>query len=397
MNEPQPPAHSSLGPSAAEGWSTCADYVNANRGLPDDTSEPAAEGTAAHAIRDDCLNMGFEAWDFLGRRTRVAEWEFEWNDDDADLLQPGIERIRALGGRFFGEHRVDISKWTVPGQFGTLDGGVILADRFVIDDLKWGRGVPVSPVENKQLMLYALGFWEAIGRHHSDATAFELAIDQPRCSGGGGSWPITLEQLHNFGEWIRGRAEATLAPNPPRTASAKGCMWCRRKNAPGGCDTYDMFAWGLASQKFDETNDDMDMGLPPALPRLLTPERRAYVLEHRDLLERWLEQMADAELADALAGLDTPGRKAVEGRKGRDVFYDGATAQAAVVPLLGENSFTKKLKTPTQLLKEIRDEDSRLLLYPLIKRGIKKPIMVPEGDARPALVGGQEKFDEEEV
>lgn len=400
--DPEVLAHSSHGPSAAEGWSTCADYINANRGLPDDSSEVAAEGTAAHSIRDDCLTFGFDAWDFIGQRTRVADWEFEWDDDDADLLQPGIERIRALGGQFFSEHRVDISKWTIPGQFGTLDGGIILPDRFVIDDLKWGRGVPVSPVENKQLMLYALGFWDAIGRHHSEGTEFELSIDQPRCSGGGGSWRCSLETLHNFGDWIKGRALATQAPNPPRTASAKGCMWCRRKNAPdtptasGGCDIYDMFAWSLASQKFDETDDDMEIGLPPSLPRLLTPERRAFVLEHRSMLERWLEQMADAELADALAGCPTPARKAVEGRKGRDVFFDGAAAQPVVVSILGEDSFTKKLKTPTQLLKEIRDEDDRKLLDPLIKRGVKKPVMVPEADARPAIVNAQSKLDEED-
>ena len=389
------PAHSPLGPSAAEGWATCADYVNANLGLPDDNSEMAAEGTAAHAIRDACLTHGFDAWDFEGQISRVGEWTFDWTDDDADLLQPGIERIRALGGTFFSEHRVDISKWTIPGQFGTLDSGIVLPDRFEIDDLKWGRGVPVSPVENKQLSLYALGFWDAIGRHHSDATEFVLNIDQPRCSGGGGSWRTNIEQLLNFGEWIKGRAQATQAPNPPRTASAKGCMWCKRKNAPGGCDTYDEFAWSLASQKFDDTDEDIEMGLPPQLPRVLTPERRAFILEHRSMLERWLEQMADAELADFLAALPTPGRKAVEGRKGRDVFFDPLAAQEVVVPILGENSFTKKLKTPTQLLKQIRSEDQRTLLDPLIKRGTKKIVMVPEADDRPAISTAQSKFDEE--
>ena len=39
------PAHAPLGPSSAEGWATCADYVNANRGLPDFT--PLWAGQAA--------------------------------------------------------------------------------------------------------------------------------------------------------------------------------------------------------------------------------------------------------------------------------------------------------------------------------------------------------------
>ena len=399
---PPQPAHAKLSPSSASGWMTCPDYPNANEGLPDDGSEAAAEGTAAHAISDDCLLFGFDAYDFIGHTTRIKDWAFVWDDDDADLLQPGLDLMRAYQGDFFGEHRVDLSQWLGENQFGTLDRGIVTKDLIRISDLKWGRGVPVSPVQNKQLMLYALGFYWNVARHLTKATEFSIEIDQPRCSGGGGFWRVSLDELLEFGEEAKRAAEATRAPNPPRVASGPGCMWCKRKNAPatatapGGCDTYDMFAWSLASQNFDETDDDMEIGLPPSLPRLLTPERRAFVLEHRSLLERWLEQMADAELADALAGRPTPARKAVEGRKGRDVFFDGAAAQPVVVSILGEDSFTKKLKTPTQLLKEIRDEDDRKLLDPLIKRGVKKPVMVPEADARPAIANAQSKLDEED-
>jgi hypothetical protein len=108
------------------------------------------------------------AYDYIGQRVKVSDWTFEWTLDDADLLQPGLDWIREKAGQFFGEHRVDVSQWTIPYQHGTLDRAIIVEIDgvwwVIINDLKWGRGIPVSPVRNKQLALYALGFWEAHAR-----------------------------------------------------------------------------------------------------------------------------------------------------------------------------------------------------------------------------------------
>lgn len=389
------PAHAPCGPSAAEGWSTCLDYINANRGLPDETTEPAAEGTVAHGFSDDCLNFGFDAYNFIGVESKVLEWTFVWDEDDADLLQPGLERIRALPGTFFSERRVDISPWTIPGQFGTLDRGVITPDIIHIDDLKWGRGIPVSPVENKQLMLYALGFWNDVARHHTDATDFLLSIDQPRCAGGGGEWRTTLKELQEFGAWIKTRAVLTTQPNAPRTASEKGCLWCKRRKAPGGCETFDEFNLALFGAKFEDLDDP---GVDIALPRKLTPERRSYVIRHAKMFDKWLEHLMDEALADALAGRETPTMKAVEGRATPAKWSDKEAAEEVLVPLLGTAAFTKKLKTPKQIesAKLISTEDFTAKVEPHITRGTKKPILVPDADAREAIVPHDAKFDEEE-
>lgn len=384
-------AHAPCGPSAAEGWSTCADYINANKGLPEDPSEPAAEGTAAHAISDYCLNFGFDAYDCIGWSTRILEWEFIWDDDDADLLQPGLERVREMPGTFFSERRVDISTWTIPGQFGTLDRGIITADVICIDDLKWGRGIPVSPVKNKQLMLYALGFWNDVARHHTDATDFLLRIDQPRCSGGGGEWRTTLAELQEFGAWIKTRAVLTQG-KAPRTASAKGCLWCKRRNAPGGCETYDEYNLALFGAKFEDLDDP---AVELTVPRKLTPERRSYVIRHAKMLDQWLEHLQEEALADALAGLPVWDLKAVEGRKSPDKWIDKAAAEEAVVPILADRSFTKKLITPTQAGKLISPEIYEAKVLPQIVRGSKKPTLVPLEDAREAIKSHESKFDEE--
>ncbi len=395
--EEQLPAHAPLGPSSAEGWATCADYVNANRGLPDVTSEPAAEGTVAHSISELCLALGLSAYDFIGIVTRLQSYVFEWDDEDAMLLQPGIEATLAMGGEFYGEHRVDISKWTLPGQFGTLDRAVVAIndDCITIIDLKWGRGIAVSPVGNKQLMLYALGFWWAIARHRTKATKFRLIIDQPRHAGGGGIWNTTLDELLAFGEWIRERAAATALPNPPRTASLMGCIWCRRRRAPGGCDTYDEYMINLLGQTWSDIDMGLFMDTPIALPRALTPERRSFLLLHKDSIRRWLEQLDEECMADAEAGLPTGDVKAVLGNKLPDKWKDkGVPAKPLVERLLGDEGFTKRLKSPKQISTAVvGNEEAAKAVAEFIDFGERKHVLVPIADARSPITTASE-FDD---
>jgi len=382
-------AHARLSPSSASAWMTCAGYPNANDGLPDDESEFAREGTIAHEISDACLALCLDAHDFIGLRTIHHPWEFEWTEDDADYLQPGIEWTRSQPGKFFGEHRVDISEWTLPGQFGTLDRGIVSPTLITISDLKYGRGVAVSPVRNKQLQLYALGFWRSVARHYTDAKEFLIHIDQPRNAAGGGEWRTTLKDLLAFGEEASAAARRTLDPDARRTASKDACMWCKRKNAPGGCSTYDEFLADMIGQKFD------DLDAPPlVLPSELTPERRTTLIQHSKMIEIWLADLHSAALDDAKAGRPVPGLKAVLGRKSADKFVDTAAAQASLEPALGDSLFNKKLKTPTQLSKMLPSERFSRIVKPLVSVGERKPILVPEDDAREAITPIAEKFDD---
>lgn len=414
------PAHAPLGPSSAEGWATCSDYVNANRGLPDLTTEPAAEGTTAHGISDICVTTGLNADELLGLVTTVAGYTFVWDEDDAMLLQLGIDRLRAAAGTaiIFGEHRVDISRWTLPGQFGTLDRAFVIYDAttdewwIVVEDLKWGRGIAVSPVENKQIMLYALGFWHAVARHlipEGVTPRFRLIIDQPRHAGGGGVWETTLEHLVAFGDWIRERARLTAEPNPTRTASLKGCMWCRRRRVwPqgnfGGCDTYDEFMIGLLGWTWADLDIGLMMGTDMTLPIEMTPERASYLLLHKDAIERWLKELDERMLEAGLAGEPIGEVKPVQGNKSADTWKSEGTSKAKLYPvrpvieqILGDRGFTKMLKSPKQVLSLLGDDEEALsAVVPHIKPGTKKPILAPLADARPAITNAQTQFDEED-
>lgn len=406
------PAHSPLGPSAAEGWSTCADYVKANRGLPDYTIKVAAEGSVAHTFSDIAIRTGMDAEDFVGMTTKFEGYSFTWDDDDAMLLQRGIDEIReqteADNITFFSELRVDVSPWTLPGQFGTLDRAYVGYDPVteewwvVICDLKWGRGIAVNPIENKQLILYALGFWRQHARHvipEGVEPRFRLIIDQPRNAGGGGIWECTFQELIGYGDWLKLRAEATEAEVTPRTASLKGCMWCRRRRAPGGCDTFDEFMINLLSLTWDDIDMAILMSDEITLPRLLTPERRAWLLQHKNTIERWLAQLDEETMADALAGKPTGELKAVEGNKTPDKWPEDK--DASVIPVvqktIGDRGFRKMLKTPKQMAKEVDgDEEAQEAIMALVVKGTRKPILVHAADARGRITNAQTQFDEED-
>lgn len=390
-------AHAELGPSGATIWMNCPGSVAAQRGLPDETSEFAAEGTFAHLISDQCLSLGLDAYDFVGDKCEVDGFTFEWTEDDAHQLQFGIDQVRGFGGDFFGEQKVDLSKWLGAGQFGTLDRAIITPDEIIIGDLKWGRGVPVSPIKNKQLMLYALGLINHLRDRLPQGVNLRvrIIIDQPRCSGGGGEWVTSLTELFAFGEAARAAALLTRDPSAPRIAGDH-CLWCRRRTAPGGCPAFDEFAVDLIDSSFDEIDMDDAIGVAPELPLVMTPERRAFILRHRKLFEEWVEILHAQALDDAMRGLPCGGLKAVDGRKSRDKWFDDKRADAALVPLLGDKRLTFKVRSPTQILKEL-DEARRAEIEPLICRGTKKPVLVSEQDARPAVLTIEQKFDEVEI
>ncbi|MBH0113213.1 DUF2800 domain-containing protein [Novosphingobium sp. YJ-S2-02] len=383
-------AHSPYGPSRADGYTGCLDYVAANDGLPDDTSEQAAEGTFAHVISDNCFSLDMDALDFVGHRMTVEGFTFEWSEEDAFLLQPGIDFIRSFGGTFYGEQRVDIARWTCAGQFGTLDRVVIAQIDgewwVILIDLKWGRGVPVIPARNKQLVLYALGVWEMIRDQFPDKPPrFMLGIDQPRCPGGGGLWRTDLHELEVLGNYIKSCVEVSETfDNLPRTASEAACIWCRRKKARGGCATFDNWRLNL----LQVSDAQVDSGSEPdLLATSLSPEQRAYLLRHRKGIEYWFKQLDEAALEDTLDGLPAGGLKVVEdSRKGsRDKWIDEKAAAEVVEPILGENAFTRKLKTVKQLCKHLSPDD-REKLDGLFKPGESGFSLVPEEDARPAVV-----------
>jgi hypothetical protein len=359
----------------------CAGSINAERGYVDQESQFAYEGTIAHWVLEQCLTFDTDACDYIGMKTVRGSWHFEWADEDADFLQPIVDEIREIDGTVYPECCVDLSKWLGKGQKGTSDVIIIprKGRRAILRDLKYGRGIPVSPVENEQAMLYSLGAWDnIISKVRPDITEFTLIIDQPRCTGGGGEWTISLDELLAFGEKARAAAKRTRDPNAPRTASASACMWCKAKD---DCAEYNAFNLAMLGAEFEDLDAEELL-----LPADFTMDRRAKVHLHRSMIEKWLKHNDDILLAAALAGDDAGGLKAIAGRRMPAKWQNAEAAETVIEALIGERAFTKRLISPTQASKQISHEDMKAMVDPLITRGEAKPTLVSVLDDRPALI-----------
>lgn len=380
--DPSEPAHARMGPSSAARWLRCPGSVQmGDRAEPERPSEFAAEGTVAHHVRECCLAFGFEPEDFLGEEIEADGFRFVVDEEMVEALRPGIEWVRERPGLLVNEYRVRYDKW-VPGQFGTLDVGIVSPDLIIINDLKYGQGVPVEVERNEQLMTYALAFWDNVARHITKATDFLLVIDQPRVSGAGGEWYCTLDDLLAHGERLKRGYEEVHAENPRLAAGEKQCRFCRAK---GFCPELARWSSAQADLILDDLDGDEELTLADA--DAMTPERRAYVAKNYGLIKLWLDGVKAKVLEDALHGKPTPGVKAVEGRRGNRSWKDPEAAEAYLGMFVEAERLRSKpaLLSPAQVEKFL-PPSVRPDLEDFVTRPEAKPSLVPSDDPAPALV-----------
>lgn len=368
---------------------TCFGSIRLTTGRPRESSVYSAEGTAAHWVRGTCLELGLDVRHFVGQTIAADGYTFEVKPEWVDYLQPGIDRLREMRGTMIVEHRVTLDTW-MPGQFGTLDAGVVDGDLVVVNDLKFGAGELVDAERNKQLMIYALGFWDNIARRGSTGKRIRLEIDQPR-AGGISTWETTLDDLLAFGEEVKVAAARTYEPDAPLQASPKGCRWCPIK---ADCGEHARYLLEVFSAKFDDLDTAALIGEPPGFPNHVTPARRSYILEHEKMFTGWMTALYESALSDALAGREVPGLKAVPGRAGARAWSDedeAAKVLGAVLP--DDKVFESKVISPTTAEKRLSTKQWDKVKG-LITRSDPKPILVPLSDKREAIKPITEMFDD---
>lgn len=365
--------------------------LNKSDGLPDETSEFSSEGTAAHEVREICLNEGRDVQDLVGEWIKADDLRFEVTADWVHYLQPGIDRIReAKGFTWIFEHRTEMDPW-IPGGFGTLDAGGISKDLIIIDDLKFGRGIVVEAERNKQLMIYALGFWMNYARTRTKATRFLLRIDQPRVTGKGDEWYVELDELLAFAVELEAAVKRTLDPNAPLNPGPKQCQFCKAARNLR-CETLDAFVLELLGLKPDDL-DKLFTEKPELIAtETMTPERRSYVLNHAQLISNWLNVIRSTALHDAIQGDEVPGFKAVgtEGDRGWTSEQQAEEFFKGKIP--DKDMYNRKLKSPAQMELTVGTR-TWAKAQDLITRPEGKPALVPLSDKRPALLPLSELLD----
>ena len=352
-----------------------------------------------HEVRARCLREGWLPIDFLGwvffggtRRGTLADRK------RLTYLDHGIDRLRDLCGddlhlikleeprHLLVEEKLHFEDLALADVHGTLDFGAYIRAPFnmaevVISDLKFGAGVPVFAENNEQQLIYAALFLDQLTRsERKKIDTITIIIDQPRITDAGGEWVVSAAQIERWvDEKLYPAVEAVKSRNRRYAPGKKTCFWCKAKRA---CEAYQDFNLKTLGVTFDDERDGSNFAVSGISE--LSAERRAYLAQHADMLKKFLDLVEESVLADAIAGLPTPGVKAISGRQGNRAWVNEDLALKALVPLLAERATETKTISPS-VAADLLPNKVFEGLADLIKREPAKPKLVSADHPKPAI------------
>jgi Protein of unknown function (DUF2800) len=409
--------HSTFSASAAARWLACPGSIVLSQGIKDSTSRHAAEGTVAHGLLEAYL-VRSEA-----PETRVGEYILQdgfsicVEQDMVDALRraiTAIDEMTRLADTRQAETRVNYAQWLGVERdqaWGTADLIAVFAEarELLVGDLKFGRGVEVSAVENEQMMLYAGGALLEMDALGIDIDTVRLVIYQPRITDTPSEWAISRAELET---WLTGRARSgaisvTNAQGSWRdidgglwdetylSPGEKQCRWCRAKAAgPGGmCPALRAEVADTVFDQVPASPDDFENLTidNPAQDNGYTPEWLAACLSKVDLIEDWCKAVRAEAERRLCAGEPVPGYKLVQGKRGNRSWGDPAAAEAQLkaMRLKTEEMYDLKLISPPSAEKLAKAKIIGPRQWPklqaLITQTEGKPHVAPASDPRPPI------------
>ena len=326
-------AHAKLSASGFKKWARCTMSPRMERGFEDEDSNFSREGTYAHALAEAILRCYLNGNDGAdveyaqcladpAHYPAAAEFynaEFsayvqDFVDYCIDRIEQAVEKHGEANVTVLLEQRLDFSAW-VPEGFGTGDVVIIVPNKVIVIDLKFGKGVFVDVRGNGQLRLYGLG---AYHQYHFlyDFNEVEVVIHQPRLHN------VAPEVMNVSGpdgllEWaeqvVRPRAAVAWAAlhndfSHARFAPGEHCSeaFCKARYICGARARYMM---ELAEQPFS-LND----------PDTLSVEQLEAVVDKTDVAVKWASDCKGYLLRQAAKGaVELKRYDLVQGRSNRVV------------------------------------------------------------------------------
>ena len=376
--------HAILSASAAKRWLSCSPSARLEETFPESTSDYAEEGRYGHSLAELKIRHHINPTPKKKRDAELAKARQDkwWTQDLEEAVDRYVGRVKELiseAGRdsvVLLEQRLDYSNWA-PEGFGTGDCLVISGDGVCrVIDLKLGKGVPVSAVDNPQMRLYALGAYAEYDTLY-DLREIHTMIVQPRLDSES-TEILSISQLLDWGTDVVKPVAATAFRGEGRFQPGEHCRFCKAK---AQCRARADENLSLTRHDFKE-------------PALLTTGEIAAVLAAVDGLVSWAGDVKDYALAQALAGTELPGWKLVEGRSSR-VISDPETV-AATLEMEGVDGIYKEpvLRPLTELEKLVGKKRFDELVGSLIIKPPGKPVLVPEDDKRPTFDSAKNDFKE---
>lgn len=367
-------AHALLSASSASRWLNCTPSARVEETLPEKRSEYADEGTLAHEIAELKLRKYYiepmSQRTFNTRLNKMKKHELyqeemlKHTDTYLDYLK-SITLALSVTPYVAVEKRIDFSH-IAPEGFGTVDCLIIAGNTLYVTDFKYGKGVPVSAVDNPQMKLYALGAVAEYGFLYPIET-IKLAIVQPRLDSIS-EFEISIQDLLAWGEEIKPIAQKAYNGEGD-FVPGEHCKFCRAKAL---CRARSEQYTALE----DFTNNK---------PELLSNEEIGPILEKAQHIESWVSSLKEYALSEALKGKEIPGWKAVEGRGSRnytdiDKAFEHLKANGIDEAILYE----RVPLTVSKLEKALKKAEFKKLLEEpgYVQKLPGKPTLVPLSDKR---------------
>ena len=369
-------AHAVLSASGASRWMACPPSARLEQGFENKTSIYAEEGTLAHELGELSLRLQLGEITKRQHTTRVnklIKGNELYSKDMPDYVEiytdTCMEKVSEAKGLtpdavFKVEQKLDFSDW-VPEGFGTGDFVIIADGTMEICDLKYGKGVPVSAVNNTQMRLYALGAISEFSFLY-DIKKVRMTIIQPRLDSISSDEISVTELLNWADEKVRPTAELAFK-GEGEFCAGDHCKFCRAK---GACRARADKNMELAQYDFQK---------PPTLDN----NDISFILSRVDELVNWATDVKEYALEEALKGEEFDGFKVVEGRSNRKW-----TDEKVVGEILLEQGFLKDIIYTTKLTgisnmeKAIGKKEVNRLLGDYIVKPVGNPTLVSINDKR---------------
>lgn len=377
-------AHASLGASKASQWLACTPSIRLGEQYEETTSIFAKEGTFMHELSELYLSYKLKqiTQAQLNKKLKQMKQNEFYNAEIEQAVQTYVDvvtekmneaRARSKDPLILIEQKVDFSPW-VPEAFGTGDLILLSGNRLEIVDLKGGKGVKVSAVENPQMRLYALGAINSFGVLF-DIDSVLMTIVQPRLDNISSDEMQVDELLEWAEEVVKPRAELAFKGEGDFIAG-EHCRFCKVK---ASCRARAEENLKLACMDFQK-------------PPLLTDDEVVEVLTSIDQLMSWAKDVQEYAFAMAMnENKQWPGMKLVEGRGSRKYSDENAVVDALTAAGYDSDVIYKKsLNTITTLEKELGKKAFQELLGSLITKAPGKVKLVPEEDKRPEIKASPE-------
>ena len=370
-------AHAKLSASGASRWATCPGSVQMEDGIPDKESVYAREGTLAHEMSELKLKHYLDPKGFGKRKLNAAIKKLKENElyqaEMDSFTDTYVDFIKEKALSFSSnpyieiEKRVDFSRW-VEGGFGTCDCILIHGSTLSIIDLKYGKGVPVSAEQNEQLILYALGAYDAFNLIYN-LDKIELNIVQPRINNFS-TWEISLTEMLLWGDYFKVQAEKALGGNGELVPSAKACKFCKARDI-------------CTARAENNLSLESEIKLKPnEIPKDKLYE---YISRGEDIA-KWVADLKAYALDMCLKGEDVKGLKAVAGRTSRSWTNQDEAINKLIEGGIDEAIIYDKVPlTLAKLEKALGKQQFTTLVGDLVVTSEGKPTLVFENDKRPAI------------